>query len=95
MKRVIKLHIEELVLHGFGKREHRLIGAAVRRELERLIHEQGIPLNANGSASIPLLKAGPVLRPGTTAAATGAEIGRALYRGIVQRPLRPGRASSR
>src|SRR5215469_16454367 len=69
MTRAIKLHIEELVLHGFGRGEHRRIGAAVRRELERLISEQGIPLNVSGSVSIPLLKAGPVqLRPGTTSA---------------------------
>jgi hypothetical protein len=93
MTRIIKLHIEELVLQGFGHGEQRRIRAAVRRELERLIREQGIQLNVKDSASIALLKAGPVqLRQGKTAA-TGAEIGRAIYVGLAQRPPRPGGAS--
>ena len=92
MGRVINLHIEELVLHGLRGSEHRRIGAAVQRELERLIREQGIPLNVNGSASIPLLRTAPVkLRPGTTATATGAGIGRAMYRGMAQGPARYSR----
>jgi len=47
----IKLHIEELVLHGFAPGDRHVIGDIVQGELARLLSEQGIPgsLRAEGA----------------------------------------------
>ena len=36
----VSLHIDELVLHGFPPGDRRRVGAAVRRELARLLAER-------------------------------------------------------
>jgi hypothetical protein len=39
----LDLHIDELVLHGFGPGDRYAIAAAVERELGRLFTEEGVP----------------------------------------------------
>jgi hypothetical protein len=39
----IKLHIEELVLHGFALADSHAIGDILQEELARLLREQGVP----------------------------------------------------
>jgi hypothetical protein len=38
----IELHIEEVVLDGFARRDRHAIGDAIERELSRLLAERGI-----------------------------------------------------
>lgn len=39
----IELHIEELVLHGFGANERASVADAIRAELEARLAEHGLP----------------------------------------------------
>lgn len=76
----IELHIEELVLEGFAPGDRHLIGAAVQRELTRLLAEQG--------ARQPLHNGGEIARVdvdrfeqrrGASSDTVGAETARAVY----------------
>jgi hypothetical protein len=48
---VISVRIEELVLHGFDPRQRHAIGAAVERELARLLHDPA-PVSARAVARV-------------------------------------------
>ncbi len=54
----LKLHIEELVLHGFASGDRRRIGAAVERELSRLLTEAGPHTLSLGSLHLGHIDAG-------------------------------------
>lgn len=76
----VELHVEELVLHGFARRDRQAIGDAVRGELARLIAERGLPAGlaaADGAASLRggSFRAAPGQRP----AEVGAAVARAIY----------------
>jgi len=77
----VELHVEELVLHGFARRDRQAIGDALRGELARLIAERGLPAGlsaANGAAS---LQGGAfrVSPGGQRPAEVGAAVARAVY----------------
>lgn len=84
MGQTIELHIERLVLHDLPAGDHRALGAAVERELARLLAEGGLtgPL-AQGGAWATLSGGGFELAPGAGAEAIGAQVAWAVYGGIV------------
>jgi hypothetical protein len=53
---MIRLHIEELVLHGFDPRDRHAIGDAVRSELAAVLAERHV----SQSASVRLIDGGEV-----------------------------------
>ncbi len=56
--RFVELHIEELVLHGFSAADRQRIGAAVERELARLLAERGVPPSLARSGDLGRLDTG-------------------------------------
>lgn len=75
--RAIKVHIEELTLHGVEARERWAIGDALQGELTRLLSEKGLPAGwANNPGRID---AGPVRL--TSGAANGRAIAAAIHSG--------------
>jgi hypothetical protein len=77
----IELHIDQLVLHGFRSGERHRIGAAVERELGRLLAEQGLPLTKD--AEVARMDGGTLkLSRNARAEVTGAEIARTVYGGL-------------
>lgn len=79
----IRLHINELVLHGFSPCDGRRIADSVQTELTRLLEENGIPAELMRSAAVEFVDAGEFKR---AAAASGKDIGTglsaALYGGL-------------
>ena len=80
MRPDVELHVEELVLHGFARRDRQAIGEALRGELARLIAERGLPAGlsaADGAASLDggAFRASPGQRP----AEVGAAVANAIY----------------
>lgn len=79
----IELHIEELILHGFGASNAHQIGAAVEREITRLLQVQGLPPALSGECSVERLNAGSFsAAPGSGAAAVGTQIAQSVYTGF-------------
>lgn len=78
----IELHIEELVLHGFSPHNSADLGAAVEREIVRLLQVQGLPsgLIDEANVSVDHLNAGSFnVMPHNKAAAVGAQIAQSVY----------------
>jgi hypothetical protein len=81
----IGLHIDELVLHGFAASDRHAIGAAVERELARLIGEQGLPPAIGQSGERWRLDGGAFnLAAGAPAQVIGTQVARAVYAGLVR-----------
>jgi hypothetical protein len=75
--RRVELRIEELVLEGVAPAEAHRVGAAVERELARLVRDNGVPegagaVRAPAPASIERL-------PGEAPAALGTRLAGAIY----------------
>jgi hypothetical protein len=80
MSQNIDLHIEELVLHGFAPEDRYRIGAAVERELARLLAERGVPPGLAAGAEIAGLDGGAFqVAPGARPEAIGAQVAQAVY----------------
>ncbi|MDW7725688.1 MAG: hypothetical protein SCH70_01015 [Candidatus Methanoperedens sp.] len=81
--RNIKLHIEELVLHGFGQGDRYRIAEAVDHELARLFTEQGAPQSLNRGRELERLDGGAfeAVR-GSEPETIGAMVARAVYGGL-------------
>lgn len=78
-----RLHIEEMVLHGFGVVDRHRIGDAVQQELSRLLTEPGATGTLTRSAYRPMIDAGSVqVEPGLTPEAIGIKIAQSLHKGI-------------
>ena len=76
----IELHIEELVLHGFGLNDRQRIGAAVERELARLIAADGVPPSlAQDRYSARLDGSAFEVAPHAALDTIGAQIAQAVY----------------
>lgn len=58
MNRDIEIHIDELVLHGFGSNDVELISKAVEMELTRLLTLNGLPASFSLARSHPQIDAG-------------------------------------
>jgi hypothetical protein len=81
----IEVHIESLVLHGFSPLERYRVAEAVRLELARLLREGGVPLERAGE--VARLDAGAfTVAAGAGAEQVGAQVARAVYRGLSPRP---------
>ena len=79
----VELHVEALVLHGFSPGDRHRIGAAFRSELARLLAEQGAPRAVDGGFDAPRLDGGSFqMTPHATPRAVGADVARAVYRGL-------------
>ncbi|HEV8515747.1 MAG TPA: hypothetical protein VGQ59_20835 [Cyclobacteriaceae bacterium] len=82
-KRIVELHIEELILHGFPRNERYSIGEAIEADLTRLFTEQGIPQLFSAGGSIPTLNAGTInLNSRPRAVSIGNNIASAVYKGF-------------
>lgn len=85
----IELHIEELVLHGFERRDRHSIADAFERELSRLLTEQ---LSAQGlspalmhNAESASLDAGAIhLAPNAKPDSIGTHIAQAVHGGLTR-----------
>jgi len=81
----VKLHIEELVLHGFPPGDRYRIAEEVQLELERLFAEGGVSRRLAMDGEAAAVDAGAFeLRRGARTDAIGAPIAQAVYRGINQ-----------
>lgn len=79
----IALRIDELALHGFAAADRQAIGAALQRELTRLISDQGVPAALTEGSSVDRLDAGVFnVAPGMSAEAIGAQVAQAVYGGL-------------
>jgi hypothetical protein len=79
----IRLHIDELVLHGFTPGDRYRIAEAVQGELSRMFLERGVPSAlANGGnvgrVNAGSFSAGVAAKPETT----GGQIAEAVYGGL-------------
>ena len=79
----IDLHIEELVLEGFRASDRHRIGAAVERELTRLLMERGLPPGLAAGGETAKLDGGSLeMKPGGRAEGVGRQVGNAIYGGL-------------
>lgn len=79
----VYLHIDELVLHGVAVSDRDRVAEAVRQELEALLRAQGVPPALASGRSVDALAAPPPAAPtGRGDIALGAEVARAVYRGM-------------
>ena len=79
----LELDIEELVLDGLAPGDRYGIGAAVERELGRLLAEQGVPGWLARGGQVERLDGGAFeMTPGTKAEVVGARVARAAYGGL-------------
>jgi hypothetical protein len=80
---MIQLHIDQLILHGFGSIDQHKVGSAVRSELSRLIREQGMPSSLNQSQVIRNMNAGK-FNMGKNIGPTdiGTQVAQKIYRGM-------------
>ena len=82
MNRTLTLHIEELVLDGFGPMDRAALAEAVRSELARLVAAHGLPPSL-GSAAATSLDAGAfTAAPDAGAHTLGTDVARVLYGGL-------------
>ena len=78
----VRLHVEELHLHGFATADRHVIGDALQTELTRLFVERGFPASLTSQSEVEHLDAGRfAIPPGTRANAIGVQVARAVYGG--------------
>ena len=76
----ISVHIGELILDGFPRRDGRAIGEAVQQHLVQLFSERGVPAAMQQSSEMPRVDAGSVsIGAGAKPAAVGTQIANAVY----------------
>lgn len=84
MKPNIELHIEQLMLNGFSRRDAFYIGRAMEQELHRLISEGGIPPNFSGELHLPSLKVSDIqLRKSFSPERIGSQIAGSVHQGFL------------
>jgi hypothetical protein len=82
--REVELRIEELVLRGFAPADRYGIAEATKRELSRLLTEQGVPPSLTERARMAQLDAGSFHLPwGSNADAIGVRVAQAMYKGMM------------
>jgi hypothetical protein len=81
----VELHINRLVLHGFGRIDRRQVGSAVLSELSRLIREQGLPSSLNQTRVFGSINAGE-FKTGKSMGANsvGTQVAQKIYRGMTR-----------
>lgn len=79
----IDLQIEELILHGFAAGDRHRIGAAVERELGRLLSVRGLPAALAQGGERPRLDGGSFeLHQHARPEAVGVQVARAIFGGF-------------
>ena len=79
----LEVYIEELVLHGFEPRDRYRIGEAIQRELTRLFADQGVPPSLAQGGELARVDGGMFdVASGSKSDAIGAQVARAVYRGL-------------
>jgi len=77
----IKVRIGELVLDGFGPADRSGIAVGVRRELARLIAEEGLGRLAGPTGNRAVVNAGALqVGPGANPAAIGRQVAQSVHR---------------
>jgi hypothetical protein len=83
VQRPVEIHIEELVLHGFGSGDRRRIANAVQQELVRLMTAQTLPASRENQLSLDRIQGGTFrVSPGSKPHAIGSQIARAVHRNL-------------
>lgn len=86
--RAIRLHIDELVLHGFEQADRAALGAALETELARLL-AAGDPAALTGAHKVARLDGGSFEMPAHAAPEiTGTRLARAIYDGMTGQAAR-------
>ncbi len=80
----IELEIQELIMHGFKRGERHQIGAAVQRELTRLLSERALPPRLTTGGVTQKIDAGSFSATPNSADTVGTQLAGAVYRGIAQ-----------
>jgi hypothetical protein len=80
--REVRLHLDELVLHGFNRGDRTRIGDAVQAELARLLGERVPPGLAEGRPREALDAGAFTVARGARPADVGAQVAQALYRAL-------------
>ena len=79
----IELQIDKLILTGFPACDRSRIGAAVERELERLLSEEGLPAAlGQGGEGQSLDGSSFDVRPNARPEAIGVQVARSIYGGF-------------
>ena len=79
----VRLHLEEVVLHGLPPAHRRRAADALRHELRRLLTEHGLPAALLRPAEVPRVDGGSFeLTPDLSPEGYGVRVARALYRGL-------------
>jgi hypothetical protein len=84
----ISLHVERLILEGVASRrpDRAVVGAAVQKELTRLLQAGGLAHEFQSGGAIPNIAGGGIsLREKAHPTDVGRQIASAVYRGIGQR----------
>lgn len=81
--RAIEIRIDQLVLEGYSPADRLRIGAAVERELARMVREGGLGAGLMAGGGRAAIDAGSFTRaPQATPAAVGADVARSVYAGL-------------
>lgn len=79
----INLHIERIVLDGFGQLDPGQLSVVIRKELHRLIFDQGLHRSFNQSGSIKQIAAESIeLTDSLREKSLGNKIAGSVYRGM-------------
>lgn len=79
----VKVHIEELVLHGFAPSDRHAIAHAVEGELTRLMSEGGLPGSPARSLTLGRINGGAFkVKAGAKPQAAGTQIAQAVYQSL-------------
>ncbi len=83
LNETLVLHIDELVLEGFGPMDRDALADALRHELARLLAEGGRPPSIDSAAAVPRLDAGAfTAAPDAGPTTLGTDVARAIYGGM-------------
>jgi hypothetical protein len=79
----IKLHIEELVLHGFASKDQNAMSDAIQGELTRLLNEGGLSHSLKQQEQIARLDGGTFQRARESKPETvGGQVAQGVYQAI-------------
>ena len=83
----IKLHIEELVLHGFAPGDRYRIAERLQQELGELLSAGELPRSLHESRDVPQIDAGAFpFQPGSRAESVGTQVAEAVYGALKDKP---------